>query len=103
MGKPAVMASLGAKLIGALTTRADKPGRFVCVQASGCERQICGAGCMGWQIRRVVTGHDSDGRAKVQIDEFARNVIARRPGYQSCVIWSSEEFPADNDDAADAA
>jgi quercetin dioxygenase-like cupin family protein len=30
-------------------------------------------------------------------------VIARRPGYQSCVIWSSEEFPADNDDAADGA
>jgi quercetin dioxygenase-like cupin family protein len=58
---------------------------------------------MSWQIRRVVTGHDSDGRAKVQIDEFARNVIARRPGYQSCVIWSSEEFPADNDDASDAA
>jgi quercetin dioxygenase-like cupin family protein len=58
---------------------------------------------MGWQIRRVVTGHDAEGRAKIQIDEIARNVIDRRPGYQSCVIWSTEAFPADNEDPTDAA
>jgi hypothetical protein len=30
---------------------------------------------MSLQIRRVVTGHTADGRAKVEIDEIATNVI----------------------------
>ena len=48
------------------------------------------------QIRRVVTGHDQNGRAVVSIDESCRNVISRRPRHASCVIWSTGEFPADN-------
>jgi quercetin dioxygenase-like cupin family protein len=48
------------------------------------------------QIRRVVTGHDQNGRAVVAIDEIARNVISGRPNHASCVIWSSGEFPTDN-------
>ena len=47
------------------------------------------------KIRRVVTGHDAKGRAVVQIDEVCKNVISRRPQHQSCVIWSTGEFPAD--------
>ena len=39
------------------------------------------------KIRRVVTGHDAQGRAVVKIDEICKNVISRRPGHQSCVAW----------------
>jgi quercetin dioxygenase-like cupin family protein len=52
---------------------------------------------MSLQIRRVVTGHDDQGRAKVLIDEQVSNVISGRPGAQSSVIWSSTGFPVDND------
>ena len=52
---------------------------------------------MSLQIRRVVTGHDDQGRAKVLIDEQVKNVITSRPGANSSVIWSSVGFPVDND------
>jgi quercetin dioxygenase-like cupin family protein len=47
------------------------------------------------KIRRVVTGHDAQGRAVVKIDELCKNLISRRPRHQSCVVWSTGEFPAD--------
>lgn len=56
---------------------------------------------MDLKIRRVVTGHDAQGRAKVEIDEIAKNVITNRPGAASCVIWSSQGFPVDNDGFSD--
>ena len=52
---------------------------------------------MSLQIRRVVIGHDAKGRAKVEVDEIAKNVISNRPGASSCVIWSTKGFPVDND------
>ncbi len=52
---------------------------------------------MDLKVRRVVTGHDAEGRAKVLIDEAAHNVIANRPGAQSCVVWTTQGFPVDND------
>ena len=52
---------------------------------------------MSLNIRRVVTGHDEQGRAKVLIDEQVSNVISMRPGANSSVIWSSVGFPVDND------
>ena len=52
---------------------------------------------MSLQVRRVVTGHDADGRAVVKIDETAKNVRSGRPGASSCVIWSTSGFPVDND------
>ncbi len=52
---------------------------------------------MSLNIRRVVTGHDSQGRAKVLIDETVKNVGSQRPGALYGVIWSSEGFPVDND------
>jgi len=58
---------------------------------------------MTLKIRRVVTGHDAQGRARVAIDELCGNVISRRPHHASCVVWSSGEFPADNGDARDGA
>ena len=53
---------------------------------------------MTLRIRRVVTGHDAQGRARVAIDEVCRNVISRRPNHASCVLWSTGTFPADNAD-----
>ena len=58
---------------------------------------------MTLKIRRVVTGHDAQGRARVAIDELCGNVISRRPNHASCVVWSTGEFPADNGDARDGA
>ena len=53
-----------------------------------------------FKIRRVVTGHDQQGRAVVTIDEVCTNIVSRRPQHQSCVVWSTGSFPADNSDHA---
>ena len=52
---------------------------------------------MSLKIRRVVTGHDNQGRAKVLIDEQVSNVTSTRPGAYASVIWSSVGFPVNND------
>ena len=56
---------------------------------------------MSLSVRRVVTGHDSQGHAIVLIDEIANNVINNRPGAHSAVIWSTDQFPVNNDGDAD--
>jgi mannose-6-phosphate isomerase-like protein (cupin superfamily) len=56
---------------------------------------------MALKIRRVVTGHDDNGRAVVTIDEVCKNVTSRRPKHESCVVWSTGSFPADNSGAED--
>jgi mannose-6-phosphate isomerase-like protein (cupin superfamily) len=53
---------------------------------------------MAIQVRRIVTGHDANGRAVVTVDEVARNVISTRPGQSSCVVWATHGFPVDNTD-----
>jgi len=52
---------------------------------------------MSLQIRRVVTGHSIDGRARVEVDGITSNVVSNRPGASSSVIWSTKGFPVDND------
>jgi len=56
---------------------------------------------MSINVRRVVTGHDDQGRASVLIDETVKNVASQRPGALYSVIWSSEGFPVNNDGDAD--
>jgi mannose-6-phosphate isomerase-like protein (cupin superfamily) len=56
---------------------------------------------MKLQMRRVVTGHNKDGKAIVQIDEPVKNVVSSRPGVSSCVVWSTKGFPVDNDGNTD--
>jgi len=56
---------------------------------------------MSLTVRRVVTGHDKNGRAIVAIDEITKNVAQTRPGANAAVIWTSEGFPVDNDGDAD--
>jgi len=55
------------------------------------------------QVRRVVTGHDDNGRAVVSIDEICKNRVSRRPAHESYVVWSTGEFPSDNATSADGA
>lgn len=56
-----------------------------------------GVGSMKFPVRRVVTGHDAQGRAIAIIDEVCSNVISRRPGHSSHVVWTTESFPVSND------
>jgi quercetin dioxygenase-like cupin family protein len=56
---------------------------------------------MALQLRRVVTGHDANGKAIVEIDEIAKNLSSSRPGQMACVVWTSEGFPVDNGGDAD--
>ena len=51
---------------------------------------------MALQLRRVVTGHDTNGRAVVKIDEISKNQLSGRPGRSACVVWTTESFPVDN-------
>lgn len=53
------------------------------------------------KLRRVITGHDAQGRAKVLIDETVANAAETRPGAIATVIWSSEGFPVNNDGSDD--
>ena len=57
---------------------------------------------MALKIRRVVTGHDASGRAIVEIDEVAENLVSSRPGATACVVWTTEGFPVDNTGEEDA-
>jgi mannose-6-phosphate isomerase-like protein (cupin superfamily) len=56
---------------------------------------------MALQLRRVVTGHDANGRAVVKIDEITKNAPSGRPGRSACVVWTTESFPVDNTGDAD--
>ncbi len=57
---------------------------------------------MSLRLRRVVTGHDTNGRAVVKIDEVSKNLTSGRPGQMACVVWTTESFPVDNTVDADA-
>ena len=57
---------------------------------------------MSLNLRRVVTGHDANGRAVVKIDELVTNVTSRRPGHAAAVVWTSEGYPVNNDGEGDA-
>lgn len=56
---------------------------------------------MSLSIRRVVTGHDAQGNSIVAIDEIAKNIVSRRPGHESAVIWTTTEAPYDNTEQGD--
>ena len=56
---------------------------------------------MALRLRRVVTGHDANGKAVVKIDEVSQNLAMGRPGRSACVVWTTESFPANNTGEAD--
>ena len=47
--------------------------------------------------RRVITGHDAQGRAVIQIDDVLEAEPSPR-GTSGRVLWTTEGFPVDNDD-----
>jgi quercetin dioxygenase-like cupin family protein len=55
---------------------------------------------MTFQVRRVVTGHDAGGKAKVMIDETSP-AVSMRQGVSATVAWTSEGFPVNNNGEAD--
>jgi len=56
---------------------------------------------MSLTLRRVVTGHDANGKAKVLVDEQVTNTFSHRPGAEFSVIWSTDTLPANNDGSED--
>jgi quercetin dioxygenase-like cupin family protein len=57
---------------------------------------------MAASVRRIVTGHDHDGRATVKIDQV-EELLPRRPHVASRVLWASASIPADNSGEVDVA
>src|SRR4051812_25069074 len=59
---------------------------------------------MTLQVRRVVTGHDENGKAVITSDECL-SAIPRRIGgnIAGCEIWSIDRMPVDNSREADVA
>jgi len=55
------------------------------------------------KVRRVVTSHDSNGKAVVAIDEVSKDVVSLRAGAVTANLWSTRGFPVDNSGAADGA
>ena len=59
---------------------------------------------MTLEIRRIVTGHDSGGKAIVASDERMTGASAAgRGGISRCELWSADKMPVDNSEAAAAA
>jgi quercetin dioxygenase-like cupin family protein len=60
---------------------------------------------MIWRVRRVLTGHDSEGKSTIIADGAAPNVkeMASMPGLALTDLWETSAAPADNDGHADAA
>jgi mannose-6-phosphate isomerase-like protein (cupin superfamily) len=54
------------------------------------------------EIRRVVTGHDENGKSRVLIDDIASNATSRRAGHDSRLIWVTDAAPAAYDGNEDA-
>jgi len=59
---------------------------------------------MTLEVRRIVTGHDSSGKAIVASDERIAGISApARPYISRVEIWSADQMPVDNSEAAAAA
>ena len=52
---------------------------------------------MALEVRRIVTGHDANGKAVVKTDErMAAVPRLGRPHIAGCEIWSTDKMPVDN-------
>ena len=58
---------------------------------------------MALEVRRIVTGHDANGKAVVKTDERLQAVSRLgRPHIAGCEIWSTDKMPVDNSEESDA-
>src|SRR6516164_2258068 len=116
---PTHLNRVGAISFTAPSTRQDDP-LIITVARCGCKckteaRQSCiletlkrpqrGREAMALEVRRIVTGHDANGKAIVKTDERLAAVSRLgRPHIAGCEIWSTDQMPVDNtSDAAEAA
>ena len=60
---------------------------------------------MIWRVRRILTGHDSEGRSTIIADGHAPNVkeMASMPGLALTDLWETTGAPASNEGHEDAA
>ncbi len=58
---------------------------------------------MAFSFRRVVTGHDANGRATVLFDDIRSSAPSTRAAHASCVAWTSPEAVPRTDGTDDAA
>ena len=59
---------------------------------------------MALEVRRMVTGHDANGKAIVKTDaRLAAVSRLGRPHIAGCEIWSTDRMPVDNSEASEAA
>ena len=60
---------------------------------------------MVWKVRRVVTGHDTQGKSVLLMDGHATNVkeMASMPGLALTDLWETRAAPSSNAGGADAA
>ncbi|HEX7053085.1 MAG TPA: cupin domain-containing protein [Burkholderiales bacterium] len=60
---------------------------------------------MIWRVRRVLTGHDQDGKSTIIADGLAPNVkeMPSFPGLALTDLWETASAPADNSGQRDAA
>ncbi len=60
---------------------------------------------MIWRVRRVLTGHDQEGKSTIIADGLAPNMkeMPSFPGLALTDLWETTSAPADNDGHADAA
>ena len=60
---------------------------------------------MIWKIRRVLTGHDAEGKSVIIADGHAPNVkeMASMPGLALTDLWETKGAPASNEGSADPA
>src|SRR5499433_1105277 len=52
---------------------------------------------MALRVRRVITGHDTSGKAVAKIDEVATHVVEGRKGAMALNVWSTDTWPSNND------
>lgn len=52
-------------------------------------------------VRRVVTGHDAEGRAVVRSDERFDPAVVPSGDAAMVLVWTTETFPVDNNDEID--
>jgi len=60
---------------------------------------------MTWRVRRVLTGHDAEGRSTIIADGIAQNVkeLPQIPGLALTDLWETAGAPASNEGHDDAA
>ena len=50
---------------------------------------------MSLNVRRLITGHDDNGKAVVFMDETASNMRIPRPGVETALVWMTDSTPAE--------